>query len=223
MSHASRNVPAILFVLPAGSSAHSAGPHEESMRTIPYERMPMSRSFFPMAQDFCTCVRKFLRSSSEPMAEPPPVGPHTGATSEPMTRLREATLSARRLRSSLLESMSVCGRDRKMSTPSKRWPSTSAAAVRSSIVSRSITGSASGPPLPTSPGQVALCSFGYLYLFSALIDLLLVSFATVPHLEVYIFTRPATPMRLTPKTHHLSSYKPFLSPIDVRMAEPRLP
>src|SRR5262245_34125877 len=135
--------------------------------------MPMSRSFLPTAQDLRTCVRKFLRSSSDPIAEPPPVGPHTGATSEPMTRLREATLSARRLRSSSLESISVCGRDRKMSTPSKRWPSTSAAAVRSSIVSRSITGSASGPPLPTSPGQVALCSFGYWYFFSALIDLLL--------------------------------------------------
>src|SRR5215813_4950349 len=138
--------------------------------------MLMSRSFLPTAQDFCTCVRKFLRSTPDPIAEPPPVGPQTGATSEPMTRLRAATLSARRLRSSSLESISVCGRERKMSIPSKRTPSTSAAAVRSSIVSRSITGSASGPPLPTSPGQVALCSFGYWYLFSALIDLLLVFF-----------------------------------------------
>src|SRR5262249_19695910 len=75
-------------------------------------------------------------------------------------------------RSSSDESMSVCGSDRKMSTPSKRWPSTSATAVISSMVSKSITGSASGPPLPTRPGHVALCSLGYWYLLSALIDLL---------------------------------------------------
>ncbi len=48
------------------------------------------------------------------------------------------------------------GRSRRTSTPS-----TSAAAVRSSIVSRSIGGSESGP-LPTTPGQAALCSFGKL-------------------------------------------------------------
>src|SRR5688572_24898607 len=56
--------------------------------------------------------------------------------------------------------MSTCGSKRKRSTPSNRVPSTLAAAVRSSIVSRSIGGSESGP-LPTSPGHIALCSAGF--------------------------------------------------------------
>ena len=61
------------------------------------------------------------------------------------------------------ESISTCGANRKRSTPSKRTPSTSALAVRSSIVSRSMNGSASGEPLPTTPGQAALCSFGKVF------------------------------------------------------------
>ena len=39
--------------------------------------MPRSRSVLPIAHAFFTCVRKRLRSSSLPIAEPPPVGgPH---------------------------------------------------------------------------------------------------------------------------------------------------
>ena len=91
-SQASRNVSAIFFVLPAGSFAHSAGLAAESMRTTPYLRMPRSRSFLPIAQALRTCVRNFLRSSSLPIAEPPPVGGHTGATSEPTTRSLRADL-----------------------------------------------------------------------------------------------------------------------------------
>ena len=53
------------------------------MRTTPYFRTPRSRSFFAIAQAFCTCVRNCCRSSSLPIAEPPPVGGHTGATTEP--------------------------------------------------------------------------------------------------------------------------------------------
>ena len=49
--------------------------------------------------------------------------------------------------------------NRNRSTPSNRTPSTSAAAVRSSMVSRSMGGSESGP-LPTSPGHMALWSAG---------------------------------------------------------------
>ena len=46
------------------------------------------------------------------------------------------------------------------STPSNFWPSTSALAVSFSSVSSGMIGSPSGAPLPTTPGQVALCSFG---------------------------------------------------------------
>jgi hypothetical protein len=58
--------------------------------------------------------------------------------------------------------MLVCGSARKRSTPSNFVFSISAAAVKSSISSRSIGGSESGP-LPTSPGHIALCSFGKLF------------------------------------------------------------
>ena len=161
-SAASRNVSAIFFVLPAGSLAHSAGLAAESMRMTPYLRMPVAFSFFAISQAFRTCVTNALRSSSLPMAEPPPVGGHTGATSEPTTRWRRPMLSASFLMSSSVESMLTCGSKRNRSTPSNLTPLTSAFAVLSSIVSRSIGGSAPGPPLPTSPGHIALWMAGYL-------------------------------------------------------------
>ena len=95
------------------------------------------------------------------MAEPPPVGGQTGATTEPTTSLRRRALSASRFTSSSEPSMLKCGEKRNRSKPSNFTPSTSAAAVRSSMVSRSIGGSESGP-LPTTPGQDALCSLGKL-------------------------------------------------------------
>ena len=113
-----------------------------------------------MPQAFRTWVRNFCRSSCVPMAEPPPAGGQTGATSEPMESFLARTLSARRFRSSSDESMSTCGAQRKRSTPSNFAPFTSAAAVRSSISSRPMMGSAPGEPLPTTPGHVALCSLG---------------------------------------------------------------
>src|SRR6185436_14903501 len=57
--------------------------------------------------------------------------------------------------------MLTCGSNRNRSTPSNLTPSTDASAVRSSIVSRSMGGSPSGP-LPTSPGHIALCRAGNL-------------------------------------------------------------
>ena len=155
-SAACRNVSAIFFVLAAGSLAQSAGLAAESIRTTPYLRMPSSFSFFPIAQALRTWVTKDLRSSSLPMADPPPVGGQTGATSDPTTRLRRPMFSASRFRSSSEESILTCGSKRKRSTPSNLTPLTLAAAVLSSIVSRSIGGSAPGPPLPTSPGHIAL-------------------------------------------------------------------
>src|SRR5207248_6098217 len=98
-SHARLNVSAIRFVLASGSLAHSAGLAAESMRTTPYLRMPRPRSFLPIAHALRTWVTKFLRSSSLPIADPPPVGGHTGATSDPTTKPFDAILSARRLRS----------------------------------------------------------------------------------------------------------------------------
>src|SRR5213593_4319758 len=47
--------------------------------------------------------------------------------------------------------------------PSKRMPLTDVLAVSSIIVSRSMNGSPSGDPLPTTPGQVALWSFGKVF------------------------------------------------------------
>ena len=155
-SHACRNVSAIFFVLPAGSFAHSDGLAAESMRTTPYWRTPMSRSFFAIAHALRTWVRKFLRSSSLPIAEPPPVGGQTGATTDPTARPFPRILSASRFRSSSVESMLTCGSNRNRSTPSNFAPPDFAFAVMSSIVSRSIGGSAPGPPLPTSPGHIAL-------------------------------------------------------------------
>ena len=159
MVQASRKVWAMRLVLASGSLAQSPALAAESMRTIPDFRMPRSRNLRPMRQDFFTCVRNAARSASLPMAEPPPVGGHTGATREPARSPLAARFSARRARSSSEESISVCGSERKRSTPSNRTPSTAAAAVRFSMVSRSIGGSESGP-LPTSPGHMALCSAG---------------------------------------------------------------
>ena len=102
-----------------------------------------------------TCVRNWAWFASSPIADPPPVGGQTGATTEPTTRPRERTFSANAARSLSVASMLTCGSNRNRSTPSNRAPPTLAAAVRSSIVSRSIGGSPS-PPLPTTPGQAAL-------------------------------------------------------------------
>src|SRR5947209_10088761 len=133
------------------------------MRTTPYGRTPSSRSLLATRQPFLTCSTNCFRSASEPIAEPPPVGGQTGATTEPITSLRERTLSASFLRSSSDESMSTCGANRNRSTPSNLTPSTCALAVRSSMVSSSMNGSAPAEPLPTTPGQAALCNFGYVF------------------------------------------------------------
>ena len=77
-----------------------SGSPAESMRTTPYGRMPSSRSVLAMRQrlahlrDEVACARR-----RSPIAEPPPVGGQTGATTEPTTRLRDADLSASRFRS----------------------------------------------------------------------------------------------------------------------------
>src|ERR1039458_866567 len=167
-SQASRKVCAIRRVLPSGPLAHSAGLAAESMRTIPWGRAASSRSLRAIRQALRTCATKRCRSSALPMAEPPPVGGHTGATTDPTTRPSARTSSAKRARSSSLESMETCGSNRKRSTPSNFAPSAPsalsrwAAAVRRSMVSRPMGGSESGP-LPTRPGHMALWTRGKLW------------------------------------------------------------
>src|SRR5262245_57526474 len=134
--------------------------------------MPRSRSFLPIAQALRTCVTKFFLSVSLPIADPPPVGGHTGATSDPTARPFDPILSASAFRSLSLASMLTCGSKRNRSTPSNFVPSTFALAVRSSIVSRSIAGSAPGLPLPTRPGHIALWSLGYAFMIVLLSSLI---------------------------------------------------
>ena len=66
--------------------------------------------------------QEVLRSSSLPIAEPPPVGGQTGATSDPTTRFLPRILSASLFRSSSVESMLTCGSNRNRSTPSNLTP-----------------------------------------------------------------------------------------------------
>src|SRR5229473_107771 len=112
-----------------------------------------------MRQALRTWVTNFRRCSSVPMAEPPSVGPQTGATTDPMTNPLARILSASALIWSSLALMFTCGSKRNRSTPSNFTPLTEALAVKASIVSRSMGGSESGP-LPTRPGHMALCSLG---------------------------------------------------------------
>ena len=118
------------------------------------------RSFLPIAHALRTWVTNFAFARRSPIAEPPPVGGHTGATTEPTTNPSRANLVAQPLQI-------VVGRidadvrveQKQIDAVELRRRSTSALAVRSSIVSRSIGGSEPGP-LPTSPGHIALCKAG---------------------------------------------------------------
>ena len=121
MVQASRKVSAMRLVLPAGSLAHSAGPAAESMRTMPYLRMPRSRSLRPMRQAFSHLRQEaaalVLAAHGRSAAGGRPDGRHQRSR---RASLAHASLSARRFRSSSEESISVCGRERNRSTPSNR-------------------------------------------------------------------------------------------------------
>ena len=80
-------------------------------------------------------------------------------TNLPISRFLENALSAIAFISSSDASIFICGSNRKRSNPSNLTPSISAFAVSSIMVSIEIGGSESGP-LPTTPGQEALCSLG---------------------------------------------------------------
>ena len=84
--------------------------------------MPRSLSFLPIAQALRTCVTKSCGPRRSPIAAPPPVGGHTGATSEPTTNPRAAILSRSRFSSSSVASMLTCGSNRNRSTPSNFAP-----------------------------------------------------------------------------------------------------
>ena len=69
----------------------------------------------PASESSCDPLRS-------PIAEPPPVGGHTGATTDPTTSPLPRILSASRFRSSSVESMLTCGSNRNRSTPSNFAP-----------------------------------------------------------------------------------------------------
>ena len=81
--HTSIDSLAICFWFSAGLDAQSCTPAAESIRTTPDLRMPMSLSCRAMRQAFSTIETNLSRSSCEPIAEPPPTGGQTGATTEP--------------------------------------------------------------------------------------------------------------------------------------------
>ena len=84
------------------------------------------------------------------------MGGHTGATSEPTTSLCAGKFLRQPLQIVVGRiDIGMRQRQKQIDAIELLTPSTSAAAVRSSIVSRSIGGSESGP-LPTSPGHIAL-------------------------------------------------------------------
>ena len=151
------------FVFSFGFFSQSVTLHAESIRTTPCGRIPSARNFCAMRQAFSTWTTNFFRSSASPMAEPPPVGGQTGATTEPMTNPLAQILSASFFKPFSSMSMLTWGSKRNRSTPSNLTPLTSALAVRSSMVSRSMQGSAPGLPLPTKPGHMALCNLGKLF------------------------------------------------------------
>ncbi len=86
MSPAWLKVSAISFELPLGSASQCSTESELSTRMPPVGRMPSSRICRPISEAFRTCSRKRLRSSAEPIAEPPPAPPQIGATNEPTAR-----------------------------------------------------------------------------------------------------------------------------------------
>src|SRR5690606_5402315 len=95
------------------------------------------------------------------MAEPP-VGGQIGATMEPMLSPSSPTRSASFFSSSSEASISKWGANNPMSIPSNFTPFTSALTV---ILKRSSSGmiGSEPSPLPTKPGQVALCNFGNVF------------------------------------------------------------
>src|ERR1700730_5017288 len=88
-----RKVDAIFF-MPSGSWTQLAGSVAESIRTTPEGLMPGLRGLRALQEDFLTGSIKRCRSSALPMADPPPVGGQTGATTEPTVRFLEAIFSA---------------------------------------------------------------------------------------------------------------------------------
>ena len=154
-SQALWNVSTINFELPFGSFAQSATPAAESIRIMPLGRIPILRNSAPISQERRTMSTKVSRASLSPIAFPAQIG----ATKLPISNPCAATLSAKAFAPSLPLSMSKCGGNKPISTPSNFTPSTSAAAVMANMLSNEITGSESGP-FPTIPGHVALCNFG---------------------------------------------------------------
>ena len=157
-----RKVSAISSVFAVGSLAQSATLAAESIRTTPPWPMPISRSLPGNAAGLAHHVDKRcalrLAPHGRAAADRRPDWRHDRADFQ----VRARNLVGQPLQiSSVGRVDAVCADRQGKSTPSNLLPSTSAAAVRSSIVSRPIGGSESGP-LPTRPGHIALCSCGKL-------------------------------------------------------------
>ena len=101
---ASRKVSAIRFWLPSGSSHQASTPQAESIRTAPCG--PHAQLAQPLgdAAALADLAEELLAGPRRsPMAEPPPVGGQTGATTVPISRFRARALSASALISSSLD------------------------------------------------------------------------------------------------------------------------
>ena len=139
-SPASRNVSAIFLRVAFGIVRTSApGPSAESMRIDAVLAHAMlveasrrcGKPFRPPATKLLAVARRRPSPSRRPCRG------QTGATSEPTAKpVARDLVGHAACRSSSLASGSVCGWNRNRSTPSNFSPLTSAAAVRSSIVSR---------------------------------------------------------------------------------------
>ena len=73
-SHARWKVSTINLELPVGSLAQSATPAAESIRTMPFGRMPNLRSSAPISQVLRTMSTNVSRASLSPIAFPAQIG-----------------------------------------------------------------------------------------------------------------------------------------------------
>ncbi len=133
------------------------------MRTTPYGRTPSSRNFARDAAGFAHLPDESLASSAPPMADPPPVGGQTGATTDPTSRPKRAHLvgQSRQVVIARIDADVRFEQEQIHAIELHAIVHSRAAAVRWSMVSRSIGGSESGP-LPTRPGHMALWTRGKL-------------------------------------------------------------
>ena len=155
---ASRKVSAIRFWLPAGSSSHAV---HAAGRVDPHDAVGPDAQLAQLLGDAAALARPGVEElaggrPASPMAEPPPVGGHTGATTVPISKLARAGLVGQLLQ------FVVVGVDADVRVEEEQVE-----AVEPHAVDLGVGGQdrASCPdrwaarrraPLPTTPGQAAL-------------------------------------------------------------------